>query len=356
MNVQKLSTQPKTAVLLLNMGGPEKLDDVQPFLYNLFSDPDIIRLPFSSIFQKPLAYRISTNRLNEAKHNYSQMGGGSPILKFTQAQADAMKAELSSRGYDLPIYIAMRYWNPFTSETLKKIQNDGVEKLIVIPLYPHFSYTTTGSSLNELKRVMLEQNLNFELSIITSYWDHPIYQKSVAETIEQSIQDLRWSCTPEKIQILFTAHSLPQKHIKRTNDPYPTQIYQCAKQIMKTYFPNNEWDLCYQSQVGKMLWLGPQTDGVLHYYAAKNINNVLMVPISFVSDHIETLVEIDKLYQPLAEELGILHCHRASALNTHPTFIQALTVLAMAELESTEPSTSSSVDTVERLVQAQAVQ
>lgn len=332
----------KTGILLLNMGGPETLDDVQPFLYNLFSDPDIIRLPLSTVFQKPLAYRISTSRLAEAKHNYSQMGGGSPILKFSQDQADALQADLESRGYGkLPTYIAMRYWNPFTEETVAQIERDGITRLIVLPLYPHFSYTTTGSSLNELKRVLETRNFNPELKVISSYWDHPIYQKAVAERIQQAIAENTWSCPPDEIQLLFTAHSLPMKHIKRTQDPYPQQIFNCAKQIAETYFPKNDWDLCYQSQVGKMIWLGPQTDGVLHYYAAKNIDNVLMVAISFVSDHIETLVEIDKLYQPLATELGIPHCHRAPALNTHSTFIQALSALVMTELDDVKSNAPS---------------
>jgi ferrochelatase len=325
----------KTGILLLNMGGPETLDDVQPFLYNLFSDPDIIKLPFSAIFQKPLAWRISTSRLEEAKRNYALMGGGSPILKFSRAQADALQAELKNRGYGkLPVYIAMRYWHPLTDETVSQIQKDGIERLVVIPLYPHFSYTTTGSSLNELKRVLDNRGMRLDLSIVTSYWDHPIYQKAVAETIQQAMAQNQWSCPPEKIQLLFTAHSLPMKHIKRTKDPYPEQIFACARQIVETYFPNNEWDLCYQSQVGKMVWLGPQTDGVLHYYAAKKIDNVLMVAISFVSDHIETLVEIDKLYLPLATELGIPHCHRAPALNTHPTFIKMLAACVMTELDT----------------------
>jgi ferrochelatase len=338
------------------MGGPEKLDDVQPFLYNLFSDPDIIKLPFSAIFQKPLAYRISTSRLDEAKHNYSQMGGGSPILKFSQAQADALQAELENRGYGkLPVYIAMRYWHPFTDAVIEQIQKDGIERLVVIPLYPHFSYTTTGSSLNELKRVLEQRNSNLDLSIVTSYWDHPIYQKAVSETIQQAIEQNEWSCRPEEIQLLFTAHSLPMKHIKRTQDPYPQQIYHCAKQIVETYFPNNQWDLCYQSQVGKMIWLGPQTDGVLHYYAAKKIDNVLMIAISFVSDHIETLVEIDKLYQPLATELGIPHCHRAPALNTHPTFIQTLAACVMTELETENPSPNKAFTFPELLKEQTAV-
>ncbi|HEY9746486.1 MAG TPA: ferrochelatase [Oculatellaceae cyanobacterium] len=344
----------KTGILLLNMGGPAKLEDVQPFLYNLFSDPDIIKLPFPELFQKPLAYRISTSRLQEAQHNYAQMGGGSPILQFSQAQANALQADLEKRGYGkLPVYLAMRYWHPFTEETVVQIQRDGIQRLIVVPLYPHFSYTTTGSSLNELKRVLERLNFHPDVFIVMSYWDHPIYQKAVAESMQEALAQNEWCCAPEEVQLLFTAHSLPLKHVKKTKDPYPEQVFNCAKQIVETYFPQNQWDLCYQSQVGNMPWLGPQTDGVLHYYAAQGIQNVLMVAISFVSDHIETLVEIDKLYLPLAAELGIPHCHRAPALNTRSTFIQALSACVIAELERF-PKDAKSSSTFPEFLQTQA--
>lgn len=331
---------PKTGILLLNMGGPDSLESVRPFLFNLFSDPDIIRLPFSSVLQKPLANRISTKREKEAQENYAQMGGASPILKYTQAQAEGLQAELARRGYPhLNTYIAMRYWHPFTEEAVDQIARDGIERLIVLPLYPHFSYTTTGSSLNELKRVLEARGLRLELSVIPSYFDHPTFEEAVAENIRHSLQNDCWSCPPDEVQLLFTAHSLPLKHIKRTQDPYPDQIYKTAEHISKTYFPNNPWELSYQSQVGKMPWLGPYTDGVLHYFSGKRIDNVLMIAISFVSDHVETLVEIDRMFIPIANELEITHCHRAPALNTNPTFIRALAEITAERLE--EPSAES---------------
>lgn len=344
---------PKTGILLLNMGGPARLDDVEPFLYNLFSDPDIIKLPFSSVFQKPLAFWISTTRGEEARHNYAKMGGASPIYKYSRTQGEALQTDLESRGYGkIPVYVAMRYWYPFTDEAVTQIQLDGIERLIVLPLYPHFSYTTTGSSLNELKRVLAVRKLNIDLQIINSYWDHPIYQKSVAETIQEGLDSHYWTCPKESVQILFSAHSLPQKHVKRTKDPYPAQVYESVRQIMETHFPGNEWDIAYQSKVGNMVWLGPQTDGVLQYYAAKQIENVLIVAISFVSDHVETLVEIDQLYIPVGNEIGVKQCYRSPALNTRATFIQALSALVMAELDVPEKEPT---PTLPEYFQSQAV-
>lgn len=316
---------PKTGILLLNMGGPDRLESVKPFLYNLFSDPDIIRLPLSFLLQKPLAWLIVLLRGKEAQKNYAKMGGGSPQLAMTQAQAEALQKTLNSKGYDFPVYIAMRYWHPFTDEALDQIAKDGIENLIVVSLYPHFSYTTTGSSLNELRRCLKRQGLDgLPLSVVSGYCKTPDYLEALAGCIREGLDANSWSCAPEEVQILFSAHSLPQSHVRRTKDPYPTLTEQCARMIMDRYFPNNRWDLAYQSKVGRMPWLGPYTEGVISYYAGNGLENVLIVPISFVSDHVETLVEIDRLYIPEAHEQGVSHCYRAPVMNIRPDFIQVL--------------------------------
>jgi len=335
-------SSPKTGILFLNLGGPDSLENVKPFLFNLFADPDIIRLPFSAIFQKPLARYISSNREHEAQQNYKMMGGSSPILKFTESQGELLKAELAQRGHSIEnVYIAMRYWHPFTEEALDRMVQDGIERLIVVPLYPHFSYTSTGSSLNELKRVMELKNIRFKsISVVPPYFTHPRYVQAMAAQIELGLAQNPWTCAKEDVQIVFSAHGLPLKHVKRTKDPYPEQIYECAKTLCKQYFPDNSWEIAYQSRVGKMPWLGPSVDGILHYFSGKHIDNLLLVAISFVSDHVETLVEIDQQYIPLAHELGIQHCYRAPALNTHPIFIQALGDLVVTELEKTEAQTA----------------
>ncbi len=327
------ATAAKTGILLLNMGGPDGPDSVKPFLYNLFSDPDIIRLPLSFLFQKPLAFYISNKRGAEVRRNYGEMGGGSPILSFTQAQAEALGMELQQRGLtETPVYIAMRYWHPFTAEAVDRIVQDGIQRLIVLPLYPHFSYTTTGSSLNALRQELEARQVSLELALIPAYYQHPAYLAAMADTIQEGLDSHQWSCPRDEVQILFSAHGLPLKHVKRMNDPYPEQIDATARQVIRDFFPNNPWDICFQSQVGPLRWLGPYVEGALHYFAGKNVDNILMVAVSFVSDHVETLVEIDKLYLPLAKKLNITHCYRAPALNTRPAFIQALATLVEPSL------------------------
>ncbi len=327
-------TTTKTGILFLNLGGPDSLENVKHFLFNLFADPDIIKLPFSEIFQKPLAWLISTKREEEAQENYKLMGGRSPILQFTQQQGEALKAALIEQGREaMSVYIAMRYWHPFTEEAVDQIVQDGIERLIVVPLYPHFSYTTTGSSLNELKRVLDARKIQLAISVVPPYYDHPLYLQAMSECIQEGLDNNPWTCPRNEVQILFSAHSLPIKHVKRTQDPYPEQIYTCAETIAKTYFPHNPWELAYQSQVGNMPWLGPSTDGMLHYFAGKNRDNILVVALSFVSDHVETLVEIDRQYIPLANDLKIEHCYRAPSLNTNRVFIQALAELTLNALD-----------------------
>ncbi|MGE0199914.1 MAG: ferrochelatase [Candidatus Melainabacteria bacterium] len=342
LSATHFSPDRKTGILFLNMGGPDTLADVRPFLINLFSDPDIIRLPLSFLFQKPLARWIVSRRGKEAEHNYRLLGGGSPQLARTREQADALHDRLKEMGHDLPVFIAMRYWQPDTETTLRRMQEDGIEQVVVVSMYPQFSYTTTGSSLNELRRVMRRMNLDWPLSIVGGYHHQADYQTAFTQTIHDGLNAhaAAWTCPPEDVHILFSAHSLPLRHIKRTKDPYPDLIFNCARRTMESNFPANPWDLCYQSKVGNMPWLGPYTESALQYLAAKNCQNVLVVPISFVCDHIETLVEIDLQYLPLAREMGIPTIHRAPTLNKHPMFIEALAGMVSEKLQRHLPEAS----------------
>lgn len=331
---EKILTK-KTGVLFLNMGGPDKVESVRPFLYNLFSDPDIIKLPLSFLFQKPLAKFIVSSRGKAAEENYKLMGGGSPQLPLTIEQVDNVKNWLSTQGVDIPAYIAMRYWHPFTDEALDKIATDKIEHLVIVSLYPHFSYTTTGSSINELRRRLKARGMkNITLSVVSGYHQDPQYLNSLTECIQQGLDEYEWQCPKEEVHILFSAHSLPLSHIKRTKDPYPEHIFNCAKTVTEKAFPKNPWDLCYQSKVGKMPWLGPYTESALQFLSAKKVDNILMVPISFVTDHIETLVEIDMEYTDLAKkELGIQFIHRAPVMNSRSSFIKTLGTLIIDKLE-----------------------
>lgn len=324
----------KQGILMVNLGGPDSLDAVEPFLYNLFSDPDIIRLPMSWLLQKPLAWYIAQSRAMEVCRSYDSMGGRSPILPLTEAQGKALAGRLKEEGYDLPVFIAMRYWHPFTEEAVSAILAHGIEELFILPLYPHYSLTTTGSSVNELDKV-LEQRQAEHLTrhVIDPYYGHPLFQAALAETVEEALAANTWSCPTEDVQILFSAHSLPKKFVERTGDVYPAQIVETCERLMRDYFPSNPWELGYQSKVGKMPWLGPDTEGVLSFFAAKNVDNILMVPVSFVSDHLETLYEIDGLYLGMARELGIKNCNRTPALNVRPSFIEALTTIVLEALE-----------------------
>jgi protoporphyrin/coproporphyrin ferrochelatase len=325
----------KVGVLLLNLGGPDGPKAVKPFLYNLFSDPDIIKLPFSWLLQKPLAWTITTLRGKEVIKNYGEIGGGSPILPLTQSQADALQQALKQAGYNVPIYLAMRYWHPFTQTTVDQMLADGIDHVVVLPLYPHFSLTTTGSSVNALEKALAARQSRMNTDIVPPYYLDPAYLQALADTVTDAITQYtpHWSVPTQDITVLFSAHSLPRRHIKRTNDVYPQQIYACAEALMQAHFPNNPWELAYQSKVGRLPWIGPTTDGLLHYFAATGVDNIVIVPISFVSDHIETLFEIDLEYIPLGKEIGLQHVQRAPALNSRPSFIAALAQLVVTQLE-----------------------
>ena len=312
------------AVVLMNMGGPDDQDSVKPFLTNLFSDPDIIRLPASWLLQKPLAKLIVAKRGDEAKANYAKMaGGGSPQRPITEAQANALQAALAEAGLPLPVTLAMRYWHPFTDDMLAKLWAQGKRRLVLVSLYPHFSYTTFGSNLNALRRAAKQQNISPEYTVVGGYATHPDYIAAMVATVHEALEKHTWSCAQHDVQVMFSAHSLPVQHVTRTKDPYPQLIQKCADAIM-SHFPGIQWDIGYQSKVGNIPWLSPGTDGVLHYYAGLNKQNVLMIPISFVSDHIETLVEIDIDYVELAHELGIPNCYRTAVMNTRPDYIAFL--------------------------------
>lgn len=322
----------RTAVLLLNLGGPDCLEAVEPFLYNLFSDPDIIQWPGASWIQKPLARLIAFFRRKRVANLYRQIGGGSPILSVTQRQAIALEKALRQDGYSIPVYIGMRYWHPSIDEVVDRILADEIDYLVVVPLFPQYSLTTTGSSLNELCRALSKRENSLKTKTVQSFYAHPDYLAAWGECIEQSLMDSPWSVPPSEVTILFSAHSLPEKSARRNQDPYPAQILETAERIMKTYFPHNPWQLAYQSKVGPISWLSPSTEEALRHLANQGVKNLLVVPISFVSEHLETLYEIDILYSKLAKELGISYFHRVPALNTHPLFIKTLSSLVKAEI------------------------
>ena len=328
----------RVGILLLNLGGPERIQDVGPFLYNLFADPEIIRLP-NPILQKPLAWLISTLRSSKSQEAYRSIGGGSPLRRITEQQARELQSLLRQRGVDATSYVAMRYWHPFTESAVADIKADGIDEVVVLPLYPHFSISTSGSSFRELQRLrqMDERFEALPLRCIRSWYDHPGYVRSMAELIAEQV---RASDDVEKAHIFFSAHGVPKSYVEEAGDPYQQEIQACAALIMAELetivVHSNPHTLAYQSRVGPVEWLKPYTEEALEELGRAKTQDLVVVPISFVSEHIETLEEIDIEYRELATESGVVNFRRVRALDTYPPFIAGLADLVVASLEGPE--------------------
>ena len=328
----KKQSEEQVGVLLFNLGGPEKLDDVRPFLFNLFSDPDIIRLPWRAL-QKPLAWLISTQRYKKSRGYYEQIGGGSPLRKITDEQAEALQKELYSRNTNARVYVGMRYWSPFINEAIDEMRRDRITHLIVLPLYPQFSISTTGSSLNRMNEIIKQNGYKPDrISIIKSWEDDAGYIESLAASISEELQKFP-DQDPAKTQILFSAHSVPVRYIEE-GDPYLEQTKQTIRSVMELLGKDRPYDLSFQSKVGPVKWLQPSTGEAIQRLAAERAAQVLLVPVSFVSEHIETLYELDILYRHLSEEVGLANYRRVPALNTRPDFISALATLVEKAMKS----------------------
>lgn len=322
----------RVGVLLLNLGGPEQLEDVRPFLYNLFSDPEIIRLPVPWL-QKPLAWLISSRRAKTSQENYKKIGGGSPLRRITDEQATALQKQLEENGHNAQVYVGMRYWHPFTEEAIAQIKRDQISKLVILPLYPQFSISTSGSSFRQLEQLWEEdpELQNIDYTVIPSWYRHSGYLQAMAELIAH---ELDRSPNPDRVHIFFSAHGVPQSYVDDLGDPYQKEIEECTKLIMQTLNRSNDHTLAYQSRVGPIEWLKPYTDEAIEDLAAKGVKDLAVVPISFVSEHIETLEEIDIEYREVAEEAGIQNFYRVPALNTHPVFINDLADLVEEALRA----------------------
>ncbi|MEL6400503.1 MAG: ferrochelatase [Cyanobacteria bacterium J06607_6] len=322
----------RVGVLLLNLGGPEQLEDVRPFLFNLFADPEIIRLPVSWL-QKPLAWLISNSRAKQSQQNYSQIGGGSPLRRITEQQADALKHSLEAAGQPTEMYIGMRYWYPFTEEAIARIKRDGIEELVVLPLYPQYSISTSGSSFRLLQKLWKEDPSleRIRYTVIPSWYARPGYVRAMADLITQELDQLP---DPNAGHVFFSAHGVPVSYVEEVGDPYQREIEHCVELIMQALGRPNAHTLAYQSRVGPVEWLQPYTEEAIAELADQGVDNLVVVPISFVSEHIETLQEIDMEYREIAEEAGIETFRRVPALNTHPGFIDDMAAMVMESLEA----------------------
>jgi protoporphyrin/coproporphyrin ferrochelatase len=322
----------RVGVLLLNLGGPEQLEDVRPFLFNLFSDPEIIRLPFTWL-QKPLAWLISTSRAKKSQENYKLIGGGSPLLRITEEQAQALRDSLRDKGQDTQVYIGMRYWHPFTEEAIARIKRDGISRLVILPLYPQFSISTSGSSFRLLEKIWQEDPSlqRVDYTVIPSWYKRSGYLQAMADLIAQQIDQFP---NPDQVHVFFSAHGVPLSYVEEAGDPYQKEIEDCTALIMQTLNRPNPHTLAYQSRVGPVEWLKPYTEESIEELAAEGVENLLVVPISFVSEHIETLQEIDMEYREVAENAGIHHFKRVPALNTHPIFINDLADMVLSAINT----------------------
>src|SRR5215468_6746239 len=323
-------TTRRVGIVLFQLGGPDTLEAIEPFLYNLFCDPDIIDFPFARIGRRPLAKLIATTRAKKVEHHYSTIGGGSPIRRFTESQARALEAALEERGVNARCFVAMRYWHPFTAEAIGGLKRAGCDEVVLLPLYPHYSSTTVGSSLNEWNRHFRE---NIPVHLVQSFYRDERYLDACIEKIEEALRRFPLSNTPE---IVFSAHSLPQSIIEK-GDPYQHEIEETVQLLMERGGWQNHHRLCYQSKVGASKWLQPSLHRTLRDLAAEGVRDICIVPISFVSDHVETLGEIDHEAREQAAELGLRQFEMTKGLNDSPTFIRALANLVLQAAGKYEP-------------------
>lgn len=318
-----MSKQEKLGIVLFNLGGPENLDDVRPFLYNLFCDAEIIKLPWEGM-RKPLAWFISTFRNKKSSGYYKKIGGGSPLRRITDEQGQALVKELSSRGIKAHSYTAMRCWKPFTETAIENMQKDGITRVIALPLYPQFSISTTRSSFRYFIKVLQSRGGMREIRrhYIPAWYDHPKYIEALVETIEMGYKTLP-NQDLQATHLIFSAHSVPESYLKQ-GEPYLKHTQKTVELVLKKLGTDRPWTLSFQSKVGPVKWLEPLTDTVIRKLGKQGVKQILIVPVSFVSDHIETLYELDILYKQTADEAGITHFARAPAFNTMPKFISAL--------------------------------
>jgi len=297
----------KWGVFFLNMGGPETTEDVKEYLYNIFSDRSIIRLPLSSILQKPLARFIASRRAPKVKKRYQMIGGGSPLLKWTRLAASGVKRELSKQYPQVEVFAGMRYTEPYIDEELDAAIDEGCRHLVILPLYPHYCLATTGTALEQVAEWLEDTEADISLSLIKSWHDRPKYIDLLRRNIERAME----KCGPDSNpRLVFSAHAIPQK-LADAGDPYLEQVKQTAALAGEGY----DYTLTFQSRTGPVAWVGPDTVKTVKAMGQKGVNDIVVVPVSFVSDHIETLYEIDIELKEAAEAAGVKTLIRTESFN-----------------------------------------
>lgn len=309
----------RIAVVLFQLGGPDSLEAVEPFLYNLFSDPDIIDFPFATLARKPLAKFISSRRSKKVAEHYKEIGGKSPILELTNLQAAALQKRLE-KSIDAEVFVAMRYWNPMTDVVAARVAAGKFDGIILLPLYPQYSVTTSGSSLNEWNRRF--KSVEVRQRLIHHFYDNPKYIDAIVENINKGLSSFR-KADRSKATLVFSAHGVPLSVIQK-GDPYQDHIEQTVQLVTKRGRWKSPYVLCYQSKVGGAEWLSPSLHQTIRELAGSGVRHVLVIPIAFVTDHVETLHEINIEAREDAARLGITNFVLMPALNDHPGLIEAL--------------------------------
>jgi ferrochelatase len=314
----------RISVVLFQLGGPDSSAAVEPFLYNLFCDPDIIDFFGAWFARRPLARWIARNRAGVVREHYDAIGGHSPIRLLTERQARALETALAPH-CEARCFIAMRYWNPLTPEAVAEVNATGAPELVLLPLYPQYSFATTSSSLKEWNRLFTPNGNAPRAHTIENFFDHPLYIQAVAEKIALTLTHFD---EPDRPHIVFSAHGLPLSLIER-GDPYARQVEETVRLVMERGGWKNAHTLCYQSKVGRRKWLSPSLTETIERLAHSGEKKLLIVPIAFVTEHIETLHEINIEAREHAHELGVEQFEMMPAVGDSPTFISALAALVL---------------------------
>lgn len=310
------------AVLFLQLGGPETLADVRGFLYRLFADPEVIRVR-SAVLRKAIAASIAVTRAGTSKRMYAAIGGGSPIRRLTDEQSAGVESLLRARGRDVAVRSAMTCSRPFVEDVVRELAAGGCRRFLALPLYPQYSLTTTRGALDRSREAVRRFAPRAALFETGSFPADPGFVAAHTDLIRRELAAFP-DRTPAATFILFSAHSIPKKLVTEEGDPYEREVGETAEAIARELGPGHRTGLAYQSKLGPVEWLGPQTVDVLGDLGKRGEKQVLVVPIAFVTDHIETLFEIDRLFAGAAAEAGIARFRRTPGLNAHPAFLETL--------------------------------
>jgi ferrochelatase len=321
----------KLGIVLFNLGGPDKADSVRPFLRNLFSDRAIIDLP--AIARYPLARFIADRRAPESRGIFAEIGGRSPIVAETDAQARALELRLAQAGHEVKAFVAMRYWHPFTQEAVAQLKNWNPDQIILLPLYPQYSTTTTRSSLAEFHREAARQYLKIPTHEVCCFPIEDGFVSAMTQLVSEALSRVNPGIV---YRVLFSAHGLPKRVIQK-GDPYQWQVEQTVAAVVKRLNRSDiEHRISYQSRVGRLEWIGPATDAEIRQAGAE-AKGIIVVPVAFVCEHSETLFELDIKCARIAKDSGVRDYIRVPTVRTHPAFIGGLSKLALAALEARAP-------------------